>query len=72
MVRKVPASLALLASALVAGAQAAVFQRDVVTGFVTEIGASTQDVIGSVQAVWTVMANGFSINSGIGDIDRLL
>jgi NhaC family Na+:H+ antiporter len=70
--RRVPASLALLASALLAGVQATIVQRDVVTGFIKEIGASTQDVIGSVQAVWTVMANGFSMNSGIGDIDRLL
>ncbi|WP_372453581.1 Na+/H+ antiporter NhaC family protein [Mycolicibacterium goodii] len=29
-------------------------------------------MVGSVEAVWTVMANGFTINSGIGDIDRLL
>lgn len=71
-VKKVPASLALLASALLAGVQAAVFQRDVVAGFITEIGASTHLLIGPLQAVWTVMANGFSIDSGIGDIDRLL
>ncbi|MBU8825510.1 Na+/H+ antiporter NhaC [Mycolicibacterium goodii] len=70
--RKVPASLALLASALLAGVQAAVFQRDVVTGFIAQIGAGTNHVVGSVEAVWTVMANGFTINSGIGDIDRLL
>ena len=35
-IRNAPASLALLASALFAGVQAAILQRDVVAGFVTE------------------------------------
>ena len=70
--RKVPASLALLASALVAGVQAALVQRDVVEGFVREIDGSANVFVGSAQAVWKAMANGFTINSGIADIDRLL
>jgi Na+:H+ antiporter, NhaC family len=71
-IRKVPASLALLASALFAGIQATILQRDVVAGFVREIAGSTNVVVGSIQAVWKAMANGFTMNSGIADIDRLL
>lgn len=71
-IRKAPASLALLAAALFAGVQATILQRDAVDGFVAEIGGSSNPLIGSVQAVWKVMANGFTMNSGIADIDRLL
>lgn len=71
-VRKAPASLALLAASLWAGAQAVVLQRDVVDGFVREIHGSANVIIGSIQAVWRAMANGFTMNSGIGEIDRLL
>jgi Na+:H+ antiporter, NhaC family len=71
-IRKVPASLALLASALFAGVQATILQRGVVEQFVTAIGGSSEVVTGSIQAIWKVMANGFSMNSGIADIDRLL
>ncbi|OBF26836.1 Na+/H+ antiporter NhaC [Mycobacterium sp. ACS4331] len=71
-IRKVPASLALLAASLFAGVQAVLLQREVVEGFVREIGGSADVVVGSVQAVWTTMANGFSMNSGIGEIDSLL
>ncbi|KAA0110294.1 Na+/H+ antiporter NhaC [Mycolicibacterium sp. P1-5] len=71
-VRKVPASLALLASALFAGLQATILQSSVVAGFVQSIGGSGDVVIGSIQAVWKTMANGFSTNTGIADVDRLL
>lgn len=71
-IRKVPASLALLSSALFAGVQAAILQREVLEGFVQSIGGSSNAVVGSVQAIWKTMANGFSTNSGIADIDRLL
>lgn len=70
--RKAPASLALLASALFAGVQATILQREVVNGFVAEIHGSANAVVGSVQAIWRSMANGFTMNSGITDIDRLL
>lgn len=70
--RKAPASLALLASALFAGIQAAILQRDVVNAFVVEINGSANAVVGSIQAIWKAMANGFTMNSGIVDIDRLL
>ena len=71
-IRKVPASLALLASALFACVQATILQRDVVNAFVREIDGSSNPVIGSIQAIWKVMANGFVANTGIADIDRLL
>jgi NhaC family Na+:H+ antiporter len=70
--RKAPASLALLASALFAGVQATILQRDVVNGFVEAIQGSSNAVVGSIQAIWKAMANGFTINSGIGEIDRLV
>lgn len=71
-VRKVPASLALLASALFAGVQATVLQRDVVNAFVAEFGGSSHAIVGSVQAIWKVIANGFVSNTGISEIDSLL
>ncbi|MCV7281869.1 Na+/H+ antiporter NhaC [Mycolicibacterium flavescens] len=71
-IRKAPASLALLAASLWAGVQAVFLQRDVVAGFVAEIHGSTDTIAGPVQAVWRAMANGFTMNSGIADIDRLL
>jgi Na+:H+ antiporter, NhaC family len=71
-IRRAPASLALLASALFAGIQATIVQRDVVNAFVSEIHGSANAVVGSVQAIWKAMANGFTMNSGIAEIDRLL
>jgi NhaC family Na+:H+ antiporter len=71
-IRKAPASLALLGAALFAGVQATIVQRTAVDNFITDIGGSSQPLIGSVQAVWKVMANGFVSHSGLADIDRLL
>ncbi len=71
-VRKVPASLALLASSLAAGILAAILQPDVVSGFVDGLATPRGGPAGSVQAVWQSMATGFSMDSGIADIDRLL
>lgn len=71
--RKAPASLALLASALFAGVQATILQRDVVATFVAaEIHGSSHPIVGAAQAIWKALANGFTMNSGIGEIDRLL
>ena len=67
--RKVPAVLALTASTLFAGILGAFLQPQVMSDFV---GASTGAVVGSIKGIWRAMANGFSINSGIGEIDRLL
>ncbi|MEV1119189.1 Na+/H+ antiporter NhaC [Actinosynnema sp. NPDC049800] len=69
-VRKVPASLALTASALFAGILAVFTQHDVVRAFVAAPGLDP--VRTGIQAVWQALATGFTIDSGIGDIDRLL
>lgn len=68
-IRKVPAYLALLASTVLAGVLGAFLQPDVYADFV---GGAGNVVVESVKAVWLAMANGFSINSGIPDVDRLL
>ena len=67
--RKVPAVLALTASTLFAGVLGAFLQPQVMAEFV---GAGTGAVVGSIKGIWRAMANGFSISSGIGEIDRLL
>ena len=69
-IRKVPASLALLASALFAGVLGAFLQPDVYADFVA--GTRQRRCVESIKAVWLAMANGFSIDSGIADVDRLL
>jgi NhaC family Na+:H+ antiporter len=68
-IRKVPASLALTFAALFAGVLGAFLQPQVMSGFVA---GSAGPVIESIKGVWLAMANGFSIDSGIGEIDRLL
>lgn len=67
--KKVPASLALLSSALFAGVLGAFLQPRVYADFIAGAG---NVVIESIKAVWSAMANGFSINTGIADVDRLL
>jgi NhaC family Na+:H+ antiporter len=68
--RKVPASLALMASALFAGLLAVFTQHDVVRAFVAAPGLDP--VRTGIQAVWQALATGFTMDSGIGDVDRLL
>jgi NhaC family Na+:H+ antiporter len=69
-IRKVPASLALTFSALFAGILGAFLQPSVMEGYV---GAADHGaVVGSIKGIWQAMANGFSIESGIGEIDQLL
>lgn len=68
-IRKVPASLALIASALFAGVMAAFTQHDVVAGFVSGTGNAVTE---SVKAVWQAMATGFSMSTGLADVDRLV
>jgi NhaC family Na+:H+ antiporter len=71
-IKKVPASLAIGASALFAGVMAAVLQPDVMADFVQTLSSPKSGVAGSIQGIWAALANGFSINSGIGEIDQLL
>ncbi len=68
-IRKWPASLALLAATLFAGVLGAFLQPDVYADFVAGTG---NVVVESLKAVWSAMANGFTISSGIADVDRLL
>jgi NhaC family Na+:H+ antiporter len=69
-VRKVPAALALMAAAVLAGVMAPFTQPDVVRTFAD---ASTATLAESgLRAAWRAMARGFSIESGYADIDRLL
>jgi NhaC family Na+:H+ antiporter len=71
-IRKAPASLALGASALFAGVLGSVLQPDVMSEFVHTLSTPHTGVAGSIQGVWSAMANGFSIDSGIPEIDQLL
>jgi NhaC family Na+:H+ antiporter len=68
-IKKVPATLALTASTLFAGALGAVLQPDIVQGFVSGDGGP---VIQSIKAVWQAMATGFNIDTGVSEIDALV
>lgn len=68
--RKVPATLALIAATLFAGVLGAFLQPAVMEDFVG--GSGYHALIGSIEGVWLAMANGFSIDTGIGVIDSLL
>ena len=68
-IRKVPASLALLASTLFAGALGAFLQPEV---YADVVAGTANVVVEAVKAVWSAMATGFSIDTGIPDVDRLL
>jgi Na+:H+ antiporter, NhaC family len=68
-IRKVPASLALAFSALFAGVLGAFLQPEVMRDFV---GGADNAVVGSIKGVWSAMANGFTIDSGLSEIDQLL
>ncbi len=68
-VRKVPPTLALTGATLFAGLLGAFLQPDVMRNFV---GTDVGPVLGSIKGVWTAMAHGFAIDSGIPDVDRLL
>jgi NhaC family Na+:H+ antiporter len=69
-IRKLPPSLALVFAALFAGVLGAVLQPEVMRDFVG--GSDYNPLVGSIKGIWLAMANGFTIDSGIGEIDRLL
>jgi NhaC family Na+:H+ antiporter len=69
-IRKVPPSLALIFAALFAGVLGAFLQPEVMRDFVG--GSPYNPLVDSVKGIWRAMANGFTIDSGIGEIDRLL
>jgi Na+:H+ antiporter, NhaC family len=68
-IRKVPATLALLAATLFAGVCAAILQYDVVQGFADDGGGV---VIESIKAVWQASATGFQMDSGVDVVDSLV
>ncbi len=68
--RKVPASLAIMIAALVGGLTAIALQPQAVIRFVNE--PETALPLVYLKGVWLAMANGYSENSGIADVDRLL
>ena len=68
-IRKVPASLALMAATLFAGVCGAFLQPDVVQGFAQGGGGA---VIDSIEAVWRAAATGFQMDSGIAEVDQLV
>lgn len=68
-VRKVPASIALFLAAVFAGITGAILQPRVFAEF---IGTEKLNILGAIQATWLAMANGFSTQTGIADIDRLV
>ncbi len=68
--RKVPPSLAILGSALLAGVMAAILQRP---AMVHVVGDSTlSGPLVYIRGVWLVMANGYHVNTGIKELDDLL
>ncbi|MCO1658488.1 Na+/H+ antiporter NhaC [Pseudonocardia humida] len=69
-IRKAPASIALMISAIFAGVLGVFTQSDVVRVFIAEPGLN--GVLAGIKAVWQAMATGFTMDSGIADIDSLL
>lgn len=69
-VYKVPASLAIMSSALLAGAMTSFMQPQVIERFIAEPDAAAPLL--AIKAVWVAMANGFQENSGMMQIDALL
>jgi NhaC family Na+:H+ antiporter len=69
-IRKTPASLTLAAAALAAGILGVFIQYDVARAFVAD--PDLDPVRTGIQAVWQAMATGFSMESGLADVDGLL
>lgn len=71
-VRKWPPFLALLTASVFAAIMAPFTQHDALTHFVDTFDGSHNPVVAAVQAGWKAMANGFTANTGVSDIDRLV
>lgn len=69
-IRKVPASLAIMSAALVAGIVGAILQPQAILRFVNDPTLGAPLVY--IKGIWMALANGYQENSGIADIDRLL
>ena len=68
-IRKVPAAISLMLSAIFAGLLGAFLQPQIYADFV---GTGSAPVLEAITATWQAMASGFSIDTGLADIDRLL
>jgi NhaC family Na+:H+ antiporter len=69
-VKKVEAAFALMCSAVLAGVLGAFLQPGVVRDFVRDPAGGP--VLVSLKGMWSAMANGFTMHSGVADVDRLL
>jgi NhaC family Na+:H+ antiporter len=67
--RKYPAFLSILIGALVGALVAIVLQPHIVTAFAAD--PSLSYAMASLKTVWVAMANGFTLSSGIAEIDAL-
>jgi Na+:H+ antiporter, NhaC family len=68
--RKVPASLAILSSALLAGIMAAILQPQAVLRLVSDSTLPTPLLY--VKGIWAAMATGYHVNTGVKELDSLL
>jgi NhaC family Na+:H+ antiporter len=69
-IRKVPPSLAILSSALLAGVMGAILQPQAVLRFVNDPTLSAP--LAHIKGIWSALATGYRENSGIPEVDRLL
>ncbi|WP_411705787.1 Na+/H+ antiporter NhaC family protein [Edaphovirga cremea] len=69
-VRKVPAPLAIMSAALLAGVMAAFLQPQAIARFIAEPDIAAP--LAATKGIWLVMATGFQENSGIPQMDALL
>ena len=69
-IRKMPATLAIMSSSLLAGIMGAFMQPQAIARFIAEPG--TPQVVVAIKGIWLAMATGFKANSGIPQLDALL
>src|SRR5262249_46744674 len=69
-VRKVPASLAILSSALLGGVMAVILQPQAVLRFVND--PALPGPLAHIKGIWSALASGYRETSGIPEVDRLV
>ena len=69
-VRRVPPTITILSGALVGGLTAVILQPQVVLDFVAEPDLAAP--LAMLKGVWTAMASGFSLESGLPGLDALV
>ena len=68
-IRRYPAFLSILIGTLIGAVIAIVFQPSLVYAFANDAGLSVP--LADLKSIWSVMANGFSLDSGFTKIDTL-